>query len=109
MNPSCAMVTPEEAVLWAALRQVVDPELGCNIVDLGLVYGVRVAGGTAVVVMTLTTRGCPMQESLVDGVREVLLASARLRAVEVEVVWDPPWTPDRMTPEGRALTGCGGG
>ncbi len=84
-----------EATVLEALRQVVDPELNCNLVDLGLVYSTEIQDGHVRVVMTLTTAGCPMHESLVDGVRDVT----------VEVVWDPPWNPAMMTPEGRARLG----
>lgn len=94
----------EEAVL-EALRQVMDPELGCNIVDLGLVYSTEIAADRVRVVMTLTTAGCPMHESLVEGVRTVLLSLPGVCTAEVEVVWDPPWNPAMMTPEGRARVG----
>lgn len=88
-----------------ALRQVVDPELGCNLVDLGLIYGTEISGETVRVTMTLTTQGCPMHESLVAGVRAVLLELAGVREVAVDVVWDPPWDPTMMTPAGRAQVG----
>jgi metal-sulfur cluster biosynthetic enzyme len=101
MNPSSFT----EAAVWEALRQVVDPELGCNIVDLGLVYGIRIDGTKVTVTMTLTTPGCPLHESLAWGVRNALLAGAAADEVEVELVWDPPWTPERMTDAGRDLIG----
>jgi metal-sulfur cluster biosynthetic enzyme len=88
-----------------ALRQVVDPELGCNLVDLGLIYRTDIAGDTVRVTMTLTTQGCPMHESLVEGVRAVLLQLEDVREVAVDVVWDPPWNPAMMTPAGRARVG----
>ncbi|MCZ7634943.1 MAG: metal-sulfur cluster assembly factor [Verrucomicrobia bacterium] len=88
-----------------ALRQVVDPELGCNLMDLGLIYSTDITGDTVRVTMTLTTQGCPMHESLVEGVRAVLLDLAGVREVAVDVVWDPPWNPAMMTPAGRARVG----
>lgn len=94
-----------EATVIEALRQVVDPELNCNLVDLGLVYSTEIQDGHVRVVMTLTTAGCPMHESLVEGVRTALLALDGVRDVTVEVVWDPPWNPSMMTPEGRARLG----
>lgn len=94
-----------EATVLEALRQVVDPELNCNLVDLGLVYSTEIQDGHVRVVMTLTTAGCPMHESLVEGVRTALLALDGVREVTVEVVWDPPWNPAMMTPEGRARLG----
>ena len=101
------MTTPliDEPTLRETLRQVIDPELGCNIVDLGLIYGIRVNGDTVTVQMTLTTHGCPMQESLAWGVQTALLNLEGVQEVNVELVWDPPWSPDRMTEVGRAHLG----
>jgi metal-sulfur cluster biosynthetic enzyme len=90
----------EERVL-SALCGVIDPEIGCNIVDLGLIYGVAIQAGHVRVTMTLTTRGCPMQESIAAGVRMNLLALDGVESAEVEVVWDPPWSPSMMTEAGR--------
>lgn len=95
-----------EAAVWDALKQVMDPELGCNLVDLGLIYGVEVEAGRVAVKMTFTTRGCPMHDSLVGGSEAMIRSLPGVAAVDVEVVWDPPWTPDMMTPEGKALLGC---
>lgn len=95
----------DEPTVLDALRQVVDPELGCNIVDLGLVYSVEIRGDHVRVTMTLTTAGCPMHESLVTGVRTVLLGLDGVREADVEVVWEPPWNPAMMTPAGRAAVG----
>lgn len=95
----------DEPTILDALRQVVDPELGCNIVDLGLVYSAEILGDRVRVTMTLTTAGCPMHESLVAGVRTVLLGLDGVREADVEVVWDPPWNPAMMTPAGRAAVG----
>jgi len=94
----------DELVL-ETLRQVIDPEIGCNIVDLGLVYRYAYADGTLTVVMTLTTPGCPMHDMLAEGVKNVLLTLEGVTAVNVEVVWDPPWHPAMMTEAGRAATG----
>lgn len=98
-------VVTEEAVR-DALRQVVDPELGCNLVELGLIYGLRVAGDRVWVQLTFTTRGCPMHDSLIGGVEAVLSRLPGVQGVDVEVVWDPPWTPDRMSPEAKTRLGC---
>ncbi len=95
----------EEDVL-NALREVYDPELPFNIVDLGLVYGVEVDGRKVKVKMTLTTLGCPLSVYLVDMVEEVIKQKIpEVENVEVELVFDPPWTPDRMAPEVRRLLG----
>jgi len=96
----------EEAIL-ETLRQVIDPELGCNIVDLGLICNVSINCQKVTVVMTLTTPGCPMHESIRWGALEALLNLAGVEAAEVEVVWDPPWHPSMMTDFGRNATGAG--
>jgi len=101
------MSTVTEAAILETLRQVIDPELGCNIVDLGLIYGVTVTSSTVAVVMTLTTPGCPMHESLRWGAQNALLKLEGVDAAEVEVVWEPPWHPSMMTEAGRAATGVG--
>ena len=94
-----------ERYLQEALRQVIDPELGCNIVDLGLVYGIDIAGSKVTVSLTLTTPGCPMHESIAWGVQSALLGIQGVEEVDVQLVWDPPWTPARMSDFGRACTG----
>jgi metal-sulfur cluster biosynthetic enzyme len=94
-----------EDVILESLRQVIDPEIGCNIVDLGLVYSVVITGVSVDVTMTLTTQGCPMHESICWGVKEALLNLDGVEEVDVELVWDPPWHPSMMTEEGRAATG----
>lgn len=90
-----------EATVLDTLRQVIDPELDCNIVDLGLVYGVEINCAHVKVTMTLTTPGCPMHESIAAGVQHAVLALDGVEEVEVEVVWDPPWHPAMMTREGQ--------
>ena len=89
----------------AALRQVMDLELGCNIVDLGLVYGVESTGGNVTVTMTLTTRGCPMNDFISAGVEQALLDIDGVTSVDVRIVWEPAWTTDRMFPEARRSIG----
>ena len=91
----------DEAKVWDALRTVIDPELGCNIVDLGLVYDVTIAGAKVSVKMTLTTPGCPMHESIAYGVQMALLNLDDVDDAEVEIVWDPPWNPAMMSEVGR--------
>ena len=98
--------SPNEAAVLEALHQVIDPEVGCNIVDLGLIYNVAITDGIAKVTMTLTTPGCPMHESIGWGVKNALSGLEGVKDVEVEIVWDPPWNPSMMTEEGRAITGC---
>ena len=96
-----------EELILESLRQVIDPELGCNIVDLGLIYNVRIDGPSIVIVMTLTTPGCPMHESISQGVQTVLLGVDGVADVDVQLVWDPPWHPSMMTEQGRIATRVG--
>jgi len=98
----------DEATIREALRQVMDPELDCNIVDLGLVYDITINSAKVTVTMTLTTPGCPMHESIAWGVKCALLNLEGVEEVEVQVVWDPRWTPARMTDYGRKRTGVFG-
>ena len=95
----------DEPLILETLRQVVDPEIDCNIVDLGLIYGTRIEGRKVTVKMTLTTPGCPMHESIARGVKNALLNLEAVEAAEVEIVWDPPWNPSMMTDYGRARVG----
>ena len=97
----------EETVL-TTLRQVIDPEIGCNIVDLGLVYSVTIAGGAIAVRMTLTTPGCPMHESISWGAKTALLNLEGVDEVDVQIVWDPPWHPSMMSETARAQLGVTG-
>lgn len=101
------MTTPiiDGSFVLNALRQVIDPELDCNIVDLGLIYDIQIDGGKVRVTMTLTTPGCPMHESIRWGVQNTLLNLEEIDEAEVDVVWDPPWNPAMMTAAGRERTG----
>ena len=103
------MTTTEitEAAILETLRKVVDPELGCNIVDLGLVYRIVTNGPKVSVTMTLTTPGCPMHESIRCGVQSALLNLEGVDEAAVELVFDPPWHPSMMTESGRAAVGVG--
>ena len=87
-----------ESVLLDALRQVFDPEIGMNIVDLGLIYSLDIAGDTVRVTMTATTPGCPLQDTLTNGAQMALLNLEGVNDVHVEMVWDPPWTPAMINP-----------
>lgn len=95
----------DKEVVREALRQVIDPELDCNIVDLGLIYSIRIEGTKVSVQMTLTTPACPMSESLAMGVQSAILNLDPVEEVEVDLVWDPPWTPARLTEQGRNRLG----
>jgi metal-sulfur cluster biosynthetic enzyme len=95
----------DEPLILETLRQVVDPEIDCNIVDLGLIYAIRIDGGKVNVQMTLTTQGCPMHESIAWGVKNALLNLEAVEEANVEIVWDPPWHPAMMTEKGRTRVG----
>ena len=99
------MVTREQVL--EALKEVYDPEIPVNIVDLGLVYGVEVDEENRVKIkMTLTAPGCPMAYYLIEQVEEVVRNRLpEVKDIHVELVWDPPWTPDRMSEEAKRLLG----
>jgi metal-sulfur cluster biosynthetic enzyme len=92
-------MSPER--LLAALSQVSDPEMPVNIVDLGLVYGVREHAGRVSVDLTFTAMGCPAADFILSDVREALMAVPGVEEVEVQIVWDPPWTSARLSAEAR--------
>ena len=98
-------MTEREA--WDALAGVVDPELGIDIVELGLVYAVAVGDGGVAVTMTLTTTGCPLHDVIADGVERALRRAGAAR-VDVEVVFDPPWDPSRIGAGGLRELGAPG-
>ncbi len=98
------MQTPE--TVRKALRAVKDPELGLNIIDLGLVYDVEVSEtGQVHVRMTLTSPGCPAGGEILQGVHDVAGEVEGVTGVEVELVWEPYWTPEKMDPRVRAFLG----
>ena len=102
--------SPDPEAVWAQLRQVFDPEIPVNIVDLGLVYTMDIAkdeaGGHKVdVAMTLTAPGCGIGPVLVDDVRRKVLGTPGVKDAEVELVFDPPWDPSRMSEAARLQLG----
>jgi metal-sulfur cluster biosynthetic enzyme len=98
------MLTPE--TIRKALRGVKDPELGLNIVDIGLVYDTAVTEeGDVTVKMTLTSPGCPSGPEILQDAKLVLEGLEGVRSVQVDLVWEPYWTPDRMDPRVRAFLG----
>ena len=89
---------PDDDAVREALRQVDDPEAGMNIVDLGLVYAVEVGDRSVRVEMTMTTAACPMADMIVDNARRAVAGITPGDAdIDIDLVWDPPWTPDKMT------------
>ncbi|MFN8625012.1 MAG: metal-sulfur cluster assembly factor [Candidatus Binatia bacterium] len=89
-----------------ALREVMDPEIGINIVDLGLVYDVAVRGDVVHIQLTMTTQACPLHEYITESARTaVRRALPELSDVDVEMVWDPPWSPAMMSAEAKRQMG----
>lgn len=84
---------PRYDEVYQKLKRVIDPEVGLPIVKMGLLYGLEIAGDAVRVRMTLTTRGCPMGSSLVDGVKAVVAELPWVSEVDVELVWEPAWSP----------------
>ena len=87
--------------LWAALAEVMDPEVPVSLVDLGLIYDVRLVEGCAEVDLSFTATACPAMDFIQDDIRERLLAEPGVDEVNIQVVWEPPWTPERITEPGR--------
>lgn len=90
-----------EDAVWDALDEVTDPDLPMSIVELGLIYGVEVTDGRAEIEMTFTSMGCPATEMLKGDAREAVARLDGIDEVDIEVVWDPPWTKERITESGR--------
>lgn len=97
--PAPAASSEEEAEILEALKDVVDPELGINVVDLGLVYGVALSDEVATLDMTLTSAACPLTDVIEDQAHSALEGLAK--DVKINWVWLPPWGPDKITDEGR--------
>ncbi len=87
--------------LWQALREVMDPEVPVSLVDLGLIYAVRRIEGTVEVDLSFTATACPAMGFIQEDIRERLLAEPDVEDVVTKIVWEPPWTPDRISETGR--------
>jgi metal-sulfur cluster biosynthetic enzyme len=86
--------------LWQALEDVQDPEFPMSVVDMGLIYGLRRQGSRVQVHITFTAMGCPCMEYILGDVRERLLKEPGIDDVEIQIVWDPPWTRQRLSAKG---------
>jgi metal-sulfur cluster biosynthetic enzyme len=90
-----------------ALRQVFDPELGLDIVELGLLYDVQIVGDAVTVIYSLTSIGCPAGPLLNEQILEAVSELPGVERVELQLTWDPPWTPERMSEDAKLLLGFG--
>ncbi|KAA0234318.1 MAG: metal-sulfur cluster assembly factor [Actinobacteria bacterium] len=96
---------PARSAIEAALRDVWDPELGIDVLSLGLVYDIRTDDGRVDIDMTLTTPGCPVSEQLPGEAEAAVRRAVPASDVSVNLVWDPPWTPDRLSSEAAEALG----
>ncbi|HEY1247928.1 MAG TPA: PqqD family peptide modification chaperone [Nitrososphaera sp.] len=104
---SAQQAVTEEQV-YAALKKCMDPEIPVNVVDLGLIYGINIAGGKDIdIKMTMTTRGCPLHDTLVSDVKRYVGKINGVGNVNVEIVWDPPWSLENMNQDVRDKLGFG--
>jgi metal-sulfur cluster biosynthetic enzyme len=99
------IIVPTQDEVLNVLKEVEDPEIGVNVVDLGLVYTIAVDNGDVNVEMTLTAPGCPMHETIARAAEMAIETLPDVKDAHVKMVWSPPWTPDRLTDEGRRLLG----
>lgn len=99
------MATATAEAVVDMLKNVYDPEIGINVVDLGLVYGVDIDNQVVNVKMTLTTPGCPLHDTLTRTAEMAIETLDGVSEAHVDMIWDPPWTPERITDEGRRLLG----
>ena len=99
------MPTREEVL--EALKQVEDPELGMDIVELGLLYDVEVEGPRVKVIHTLTSMGCPVGPMIQENIDQIARSMPEVEDVEVELTWDPPWSPEKMSDDAKFILGFG--
>lgn len=95
----------EKEKILNILKHVIDPEIGINIVDLGLIYDIDINDQEIKITMTLTTPGCPMHGSMADWINNLLTVFAPNKKININLVWEPPWTPDKMTEEAKRQLG----
>jgi metal-sulfur cluster biosynthetic enzyme len=98
---------PTKEDVFEALRAVEDPELGMDIVELGLLYDVEVNGPKVKVIHTLTSMGCPVGPMIQENVDQIVRAMPEVEDVEVELTWDPPWSPEKMSDDAKFILGFG--
>ncbi|MBI4399294.1 metal-sulfur cluster assembly factor [Candidatus Micrarchaeota archaeon] len=97
------MITEEQ--VKNALKEVFDPEIGINVVDLGLIYDIKIDGPNIHLTMTMTTPACPVIPMILDNARMAIGKVEGVKSAEIDLVWDPPWTPERMSEDAKAQLG----
>jgi metal-sulfur cluster biosynthetic enzyme len=98
---------PTKEEVFEALKQVEDPELGMDIVELGLLYDAEVQGPRVKVLYSLTSIGCPAGPLIQQNIEEVVRSLPGVEDVETELTWDPPWTPEKMSDDAKFILGFG--
>jgi metal-sulfur cluster biosynthetic enzyme len=95
----------DQEVIYEALKQIYDPEVGINIVDMGLIYSLDIEDGKVGITMTLTSPGCPAGPQILGQVDSALKALEGIEDVDIQVVWSPPWSPDMLSDDARDQLG----
>ncbi len=99
------LTSPREIAVREALQKVIDPEIGESIVDVGLIYGIEVNEDAISIRMTMTSPACPMGEMILDEVHAELVHAYPEAEIDIEMVWEPAWNPDMISPEAKARLG----
>lgn len=99
------LTSPREIAVREALQKVIDPEIGESIVDVGLIYGIEVNENAISIRMTMTSPACPMGEMILDEVHAELVHAFPEAEIDIEMVWEPAWNPDMISPEAKARLG----
>ena len=108
MEESQFMSTVTSQQILDSLKQCMDPEIPISVVDMGLIYGVNINSDNKVdIKMTMTTRGCPLHDTLVTDVKRYVTKVPGVSAVNVEIVWEPAWTPEKVSEEGKKMINYG--
>lgn len=96
---------PDETTVYDALKQIYDPEVGINIVDMGLIYSLTIDGDHVDITMTLTSPGCPAGPQILGQIDSTVKGLGDVENVDINVVWSPPWSPDMLSEEARDQLG----
>jgi metal-sulfur cluster biosynthetic enzyme len=96
---------PDETAVYEALKQIHDPEVGINIVDMGLIYSLEIDGDNVDITMTLTSPGCPVGPQILGEIDSTVKGLGGVENVDIKVVWSPPWSPDMLSEEARDQLG----